>query len=299
MTGLSFTPTPGVWIASAAAFAVLTAGSIAAWVLGRLFPRRNYTNLVQRIRTWWLIVPLLSGVLALGAEAVACLFAVIGMLALREYAALAGAGKWMQSAWLRVAVVVLPAAQFYLACVGPAAAFGWLIPLCAVACAAIGGRDRWSIPGGLLIVYGLSHVPRLAGQPDGMTWVAFLLVVTQVNDVAQYVWGRSLGRTPLVPRLSPNKTRGGFYGGVATAAMLAVWLGPAFLQVDWMRAGLSGIILSLLGTAGDLTVSALKRRAGVKDAGTLLPGHGGVLDRVDSLLYTAPALFYLVHAGIV
>lgn len=299
MTGLSFTPVPGIWIASAAAFAVLAAGSIVAWAMGRLFPQRNYTNLHQRIRTWWLIVPLLSGALALGAEAVGCLFAVIGVLALGEYAALAEAGKQSQSGRLRVAMVIVAAAQFYLACRASATAFGWLMPFCCVACAAIGRSDRWSVPGGLLIVYGLSHVPRLAGLPDGMTWVAFLLMITQVNDVAQYVWGRSLGRTPLVPRLSPNKTQEGFYGGVATTGMLSAWLGPALLPVDCVRAGLSGIILSLLGTAGDLTVSALKRRAGVKDAGTLLPGHGGVLDRVDSLLYTAPALLYLVHAGIV
>ena len=105
---------------------------------------------------------------------------------------------------------------------------------------------------------------------------------------------RHAGRTPLAPALSPNKTREGLYGGLATTAVFSALLGPVFLPLDCLQSIVSGIVLGLAGVAGDLTISALKRRAGVKDAGNALPGHGGVLDRVDSLIYAAPLLFYVL-----
>ena len=293
-----FAPVQKFWIASAAAFAVLLMGSVATWVIGRLSPGVDIGNLRQRVRTWWWIVPLLSGVLALGSSAVALLFGVVSALALREYEALAESERYADVRVWRAVLVVSLLAQFYLSYRGSFPAFGLSIPACAVLLILFSRRERYCA-GGLLLVYALSHIPRLATLPEGANWVAFLLVVTQVNDVAQYVWGKRFGRTPLAPRLSPNKTREGLYGGLVTSGILAAWLGGVILPVDFWQAGLAGIGLAVLGVAGDLTISALKRRARVKDTGSLLPGHGGVLDRVDGLLYASPALFYAVHAGVV
>lgn len=293
-----FAPVQKFWIASAAAFAVLLMGSVATWVIGRLSPGVDIGNLRQRVRTWWWIVPLLSGVLALGSGAVALLFGVVSALALREYEALAESERYADVRVWRAVLVVSLLAQFYLSYRGSFPAFGLSIPACAVLLILFSRRERYCA-GGLLLVYALSHIPRLATLPEGANWVAFLLVVTQVNDVAQYVWGKRFGRTPLAPRLSPNKTREGLYGGLVTSGILAAWLGGVILPVDFWQAGLAGIGLAVLGVAGDLTISALKRRARVKDAGSLLPGHGGVLDRVDGLLYASPALFYAVHAGVI
>ena len=100
------------------------------------------------------------------------------------------------------------------------------------------------------------------------------------------------GRTPLAPTLSPNKTREGMLGGLATTAVIASFLGPLLTPLSSLIAVIYGTALALAGVAGNLTVSAIKRMAGVKDAGKLLPGHGGFFDRVDSLIYTAPLFFY-------
>jgi phosphatidate cytidylyltransferase len=128
----------------------------------------------------------------------------------------------------------------------------------------------------------------------GRELVLFLVLLTELGDVGQYLWGKSLGRRHIVPSVSPNKTVEGFLGALATTALLAValrWLTP----FEWYEALLSGLLIAGAGFVGDVVVSMVKRDVGVKDAGTLLPGHGGVLDRVDSLTYTAPLFFHTVY----
>jgi len=121
-----------------------------------------------------------------------------------------------------------------------------------------------------------------------------LILLTQFNDVAQYVWGKSLGRTKVLPTVSPGKTVAGLAGGVATTVVLATFLGPLLTVMDWQRSLVAGVIIGLGGFLGDVTLSALKRDLGVKDSGATLPGHGGILDRVDSLTFTAPLFFHFV-----
>jgi phosphatidate cytidylyltransferase len=122
-----------------------------------------------------------------------------------------------------------------------------------------------------------------------------LVCLTQINDVAQYVWGRSLGRRKIIPSVSPGKTWAGFLGGVATTIGLALVLVPWLTPLDRIEALGAGVIIGVGGFVGDITISAIKRDLGVKDAGSLLPGHGGVLDRIDSLTYTAPLYFHYVY----
>lgn len=167
----------------------------------------------------------------------------------------------------------------------------------------------------LLAVSGPAHVlavatlPAPMGLPDtNMGWLLLLLVLTGLNDSAQAWWGRGVGRTPLAPRISPGKTWEGLVGGVATTVAVTVPVAPLLtsygrgLPLDgvapgqpWMWAACLGLVVGLAGTAGDLSASVLKRRAGVKDSGDLLPGHGGVLDRFDSLTLTAPAFYWLTR----
>ncbi|HZR27040.1 MAG TPA: phosphatidate cytidylyltransferase [Vicinamibacterales bacterium] len=132
---------------------------------------------------------------------------------------------------------------------------------------------------------------RLIGGPQAV----FLLMLTvMVSDTAQYYTGRAFGRRPLAPRISPKKTVegaiGGFVFGTLLFALLCTWWVPRMSMA--VRIGL-GLAIVALGIAGDLFESFLKRRAGVKDSSNLIPGHGGVLDRIDALLFAAPA-FYLV-----
>ena len=143
------------------------------------------------------------------------------------------------------------------------------------------------------IGYTLGHFLLLRNQQDGGLLVLFVLLVTWAGDAAAYYVGKTWGSRPLAPRLSPNKTVEGFLGGLVVAPVIA-WLGhlwflPVVTPVDCL---ILGILFAVLGLLGDLSESALKRQAGVKDSGALIPGHGGMLDRVDSLLLNAPVFYY-------
>jgi phosphatidate cytidylyltransferase len=148
--------------------------------------------------------------------------------------------------------------------------------------------------GGLLAsVVGLRAV---LPESDGRQWVLFLFAVVMVGDAGAYFTGRALGRHPLAPELSPKKTIEGLVGGLAASVATAVGLASFGLPAMPPRAALGlGLVLALLGVLGDLFESLLKRSVGAKDTATILPGHGGVLDRIDSLLFAAPALLAYVR----
>ena len=147
--------------------------------------------------------------------------------------------------------------------------------------------------GMLYIGYTLGHFLLLRTQQDGALLVLFVLLVTWTGDAAAYYVGKTWGSRPLAPRLSPNKTVEGFLGGLVVAPLIAwlahLWVLPVLTPIDCL---ILGILFTALGLLGDLSESALKRQAGVKDSGTLIPGHGGLLDRVDSLLLNAPVFYY-------
>jgi phosphatidate cytidylyltransferase len=141
----------------------------------------------------------------------------------------------------------------------------------------------------------LGHVLPTRALPNGEWLVFYLVLVTWAGDTGAYYVGMTLGKRKLAPQISPNKTMEGLLGGVGLAVLAAlagrVWFVPAFSLGDCLALGL---LLALAGVAGDLTESALKRSVGVKDSGALIPGHGGMLDRLDSMLFTAPAFYYYV-----
>lgn len=148
---------------------------------------------------------------------------------------------------------------------------------------------------GILYIGGaMSYLIRLRGYPGGELMILFVLLATIASDTGAYYVGKTLGRHPLAPSISPKKTIEGLIGGLALT-VAAVYVARAWFPV-WeltlLDSLILGTILTLAGLAGDLTESAVKRSVGVKDSGGLLPGHGGMLDRIDSLLFTAPAFYY-------
>ena len=149
--------------------------------------------------------------------------------------------------------------------------------------------------GTLYIGFALGHLLLTRALPDGIFLVFFVILVTWAGDTGAYYAGVSMGRTPLAPRISPNKTVEGLLGGCLLAVVIALiaraWFIPSFTIVD---AVVLGILLTVAGLIGDLSESMFKRGAGVKDSGGLIPGHGGMLDRLDSLLLTAPTYYYYV-----
>jgi phosphatidate cytidylyltransferase len=135
--------------------------------------------------------------------------------------------------------------------------------------------------------------------PEGAIWLLLLTAITAGSDTGAYYAGRAFGREKLCPDISPGKTVNGAVGGIVTAVFTAVVLAGFFLpEVNSIKIGLAAAVLSGVGIAGDLTESIIKRGAGVKDSGTILGGHGGLLDRIDSLLLTAPLLYALLYFGV-
>jgi phosphatidate cytidylyltransferase len=161
------------------------------------------------------------------------------------------------------------------------------------------GTLHWGI---MTLVFGISHIAYLLVLPEannpnagGPGLVLFLVFLTQFNDVAQYLWGKNLGRHKIIPKVSPNKTWEGFLGGVATTTLLSALLSDWLTPMPWTVAVAAGLLISIAGFIGDVTISALKRDIGLKDSGSMLPGHGGILDRIDSLTYTAPLFFHFIY----
>ncbi len=158
-----------------------------------------------------------------------------------------------------------------------------------------------TIFGVLYIGVALSYLILIRSFPQGEYFVLFVLFVTWAADTGAYYVGKAFGRHPLAPAISPKKTVEGLLGGVAFAiiAVYACRSWVASYDLSMMGCFILGSMLTLTGFAGDLAESALKRSAGMKDSSGLLPGHGGMLDRIDSLLFTAPAFYYYVwYSGI-
>jgi phosphatidate cytidylyltransferase len=153
----------------------------------------------------------------------------------------------------------------------------------------------------MLFVFGLSHMGYLLTFPaigetsaNGRTLILFLVFVVEMSDVLQYIWGKTVGRHKILPTISPNKTWEGFIGGIASAMLLSLairFLTPFSIAETLMVS----FFITVAGFCGGAVMSAVKRDFGVKDFGSVIPGHGGMLDRVDSLCYAAPIFFHYVR----
>jgi len=267
-------------------------------------------NLDARVKAWWMMVLIFGVALAIGGVGSVALFALVSFFALREFVTLTPtrAGDHRTLFWAFFVVIPL---QYLLVWLQWYGLFTILIPVYAfvllpIRSAAAGDCERFlersaKIQWGLMVcVYFVSHVPALlmltipgyAGQNAGL--LLFLVLVVQLSDVLQYVWGKLLGRRKIAPTLSPNKTLEGFIGGVlsATAIGAALWWATPF--TPW-QAAFFALLITLMGFFGGLVMSAIKRDRGVKDYGTLIEGHGGMVDRIDSLCFAAPVFFHLVR----
>ncbi len=302
-----------------AVFAALALASLASISLVWRFPDRDYTELRARIRTWWVIAGLVAGCLLLSPIAAVWFLAFVSFLGLKEFFTLIPSRRADRRImfWAYVAIPV----QYALVANGAEGLFLVFLPvyvqlLLPARMILIGQTDGFlrsigTLTWGLTVtVFFLSHAafllvmevgdfPRIEPHPSevppGPALFLLLLVLTQCNDVLQYLWGKTIGRRKLAPTVSPGKTWGGFLGGLITTIVLASILGPWLTILDLPRSLMVGALTAVAGVLGDLNFSALKRDLGVKDASAALPGHGGVLDRVDSLIFTAPVVFHLVN----
>ena len=163
----------------------------------------------------------------------------------------------------------------------------------------------WTIAGMLYVGWLLSYLVALRGMDDAQTvlldegrnWVFFALFTTFVSDTVAFFTGRALGRHYLAPQISPNKTWEGTFGGIIGAIIISLFFTlptPLNLQLSWGHAVLLGLLVSIFGQLGDLVESLFKRNMGVKESGRLIPGHGGFLDRMDSIVFAGIVVYYYV-----
>ncbi len=311
---------PAVALVLLALAALLAGSTLLRGLFLLLRPGGEIRKRWRSLATWWALLALLVLVLAAGRGAVWVLVVAASLLLLRE------------------SLTVLALSRFYPVCVALAAGVylwaWWYGPsLFLVAAPVVAGvlllgeRVRslvlrkppgpasWLALAFFLSVVGPSYLLGLVRLPArdsvAVAWPGLLLsllVLTQVNDIAQALWGRAVGSRRLAPELSPGKTWEGFIGGLATTVLAAMVLLPLLTPLGrpgsgatgeafppLAEAAFTGFLLSLAGLAGDLTASLVKRKGGVKDAGDLLPGHGGLLDRFDSLAFTAPVFFMAAY----
>jgi phosphatidate cytidylyltransferase len=298
----------------AGVIAVLILASLIGWILARRPGNDDYratiANLNARTRAWWLMVAIfLLAMLSEGIGSV-ILFGLTCFLALREFITMTPTKHGDHGTLLWLFFVITPI-QYGLVAIGWYGLFAIFIPVYAFLFVPLrsvlsGDCERFlertaTIQWALMIcVYCVSHAPALLTLEipgfegkNGKLLLYFVLVV-QASDVLQYIWGKTLGKRKIVPAVSPNKTWEGFLGGVATATLLgtALWWATPF--TPWQAAGMS-FTITLMGFAGGLVMSAIKRDRGVKDYGTLIKGHGGVMDRIDSLCFSAPIFFHLTR----
>ncbi len=267
-------------------------------------------NLIARIQSWWGMVALLSVAMLAGRAGAVILFALLSFAAMREFLTLTAKTRADHYALAAAFFVFLPL-QYGLVWANWYGFYSILIPVYAFLFLPIISALRSETTGfltrvsetqwGLMIcVYAASHVPALLTleipgyEGKSILLIAFLVVVVQMSDVLQYVFGKLMGRTRIAPNLSPSKTWEGFLGGVLSASLLgaALWWMTPF--APW-QAFLVSLLIALMGFFGGLVMSAIKRDKGVKDWGHLIAGHGGFVDRLDSVVFSAPIFFHVVR----
>jgi phosphatidate cytidylyltransferase len=290
---------------------------VVASAIGAVLSRRAKTdaasatiaNLNARIRAWWVMVAVFTIAVWTGEIGSIVLFALMSLLALREFVTLAPTRREDHRTLLWAFFVFTPL-QYYLIAIRWYGLFAIMIPVYAFVLVAVsnviaGRTDRFlertaTIHWGLMVcVYCVSHAPALLildipGYRTNAELLVFLVLVVQISDVLQYVFGKLFGRRPVAPLISPNKTWEGFTGGVLTASLIgtAIWWATPFTPLVAFALSLA---ITLAGFAGGLVMSAIKRDRGVKDYGALIQGHGGMLDRIDSLCFAAPVFFHLTR----
>jgi len=272
-------------------------------------PSATIVNLNQRIYAWWIMCLVFGLTLVVGPTGSLVLFGLLSFLALREYVTLIKTRRadhhtlfWTFFAFTPLQYFLLGIKWTGFFIVIPVYAFLFIPAMMALAGDTTAFLERAAkIQWGLMIcVYCMSYAPALLtlqihhGFGPDAKLLLFLVIVCQLNDVLQYVYGKLFGKRKIAPNVSPNKTWEGFIGGALTATAIGAgiwWLTP----FSPPGAAALAFMIALLGFAGGLVMSAIKRDRGVKDFGNLIQGHGGILDRMDSVIFAAPVFYHVVR----
>jgi phosphatidate cytidylyltransferase len=303
--------TPNTQFVLLGVYVVLVLAGILLKVTQYFKPGANLTSVQQRINAWWAIVIVFSLAL-LGSKGTTIFFiALVSYLAMKEYFSLIEIRRVDRRVlfWLYLSIPI----QYYFAYSGNYEAFLTFIPIflflfvafrMAIAPEIQGflksaGTAHWGV---MITVFSLSHLAYFVNFPVEKNpaggWpglLCFVIFLTEANDVSQFLCGKIFGRYKITPEVSPNKTVEGFIGGVITTTLLSMLLAPILTPLTSPYSIYVGLLIAFGGFVGDIVMSAVKRDLGIKDFGSTLPGHGGVLDRIDSLTFTAPLFFHFIR----
>ncbi len=267
-------------------------------------------NFQSRTYAWWIMVAILTVAMLAGKTVTVVLYAILSAVALYEFLVLGGDRRSSHLVTAASFLVVIPV-QYWLVWTEWYGLFAVFIPvygfLLMSILAVLGAETKGFLSnvaetqwGLMLAVFCLSHVPALlflnipGFEGRNILLVAFLVLVVQSSDVFQYLWGKALGRHKIAPAISPGKTVEGLVGGIASACAVGVffsWITP-FSPTEAL---LASLLVAVMGFFGGFVLSAIKRDRGSKDWGAVIPGHGGILDRIDSLLFAAPIYFHVIR----
>ncbi|MDX1302202.1 phosphatidate cytidylyltransferase [Photobacterium sp.] len=294
----------------AAIIAVLIVATLVYLWLSRKHRDRDYLELKLRIRSWWWMIGIVFVVLYLPLQYTLFFVGFLSFMALKEFLSIVPTRMadrrvifwaylsipfqyyWLSIGWYGMFIIFIPVYMFLY------------LPMVAVLIGETKGFIRsvgvihWAL---MLTVFCISHMAYLLVLPSqnpeasSMGMLLFLLVFTQFNDVCQYVWGKSFGKHKIVPKVSPNKTWEGFVGGSFTVIGVSYFIAPYLTPLTSFQGLLAGMIIAFSGFIGDLVISSVKRDLQIKDTSQFIPGHGGILDRIDSLMFTAPLFFHYIY----
>ncbi|HWB27404.1 MAG TPA: phosphatidate cytidylyltransferase [Chitinophagaceae bacterium] len=291
-------------------FAILIFATVLFFVIGKIKPGAKLGELKARTKSWWVMATVFIGATLVNTNISYIAIAFLSFAAFRELYSILGFRESDRRAifWAFVSIPI----QYYLAYIGWYGAFiifipvvmFLLLPLRLVLKGDTKGIVKsiamlqWTL---MLTVFGISHMAYLLSLPQlngfdngGRGLLLFLVFLTEINDVMQFTWGKLLGRHKIIPKISPNKTWEGFLGGIVCTTVIGYFL--RFLTpLNSYQALFVSFMMAVAGFIGDIVMSAIKRDIGLKDTGSIIPGHGGILDRIDSLAYAAPAFFHLVY----
>lgn len=291
-------------------FGLLTFASLLFFVVGKIKPKANLKELKDRTKSWWVMAIVFICATLINTTISYFAIALLSFIAFRELYSVLGFRQTDRRAifWAFLSIPI----QYYLAYIGwygayiifiPVVMFLFL-PLRLVLKGDTAGITKsmstlhWIL---MLTVFGISHMAYLLSLPEiegfasgGRGLLLFLVFLTEINDVMQFTWGKIFGKHKIIPKVSSNKTWEGFIGGIISTTIIGYFLG--FLTpLNVNQVVFVSFMIAISGFFGDIVMSSIKRDIGVKDMATTIPGHGGILDRIDSLAYTAPVFFHIVY----
>lgn len=291
-------------------FSILVFATLLFFIVGKIKPSANLTELKARTKSWWMMATLFVVATIINTKISYIAIGMLSFIAFRELYSVLGFRDADRRAifWAFIAIPI----QYYLAYIGWYGAFIIFIPVVMFLFLPLrivlkGDTNgiiksisslHWTL---MLTVFGISHMAYLLSLPEidgfksgGRGLLLFLVFLTEINDVLQFTWGKLFGRHKIIPKISPNKTWEGFLGGLISTTIVGYFL--AFLTpLSGFQIVFVGFMIAFSGFVGDIVMSSIKRDIGIKDMGNTIPGHGGVLDRIDSLAYTAPVFFHIVY----